>query len=104
MPLRSDVRSWTRSAKAKRVAWVARATPKREAIRHVAWRSRLLFCGRLLRRGLLRRRLLLRDLLALAPSFGEADRDRLLPALHFLAGGAGLQRSLLPLVHRLADL
>src|SRR5213076_3386753 len=50
----------------------------------------------------LRPRLLpLRHLAAGAAGLGQADRDRLLAALHRLAGAAALQRPLLPLVHRL---
>src|SRR5262249_11480741 len=48
--------------------------------------------------------LLGRHLAAGPARFGKADRDRLLSALHRLAGAAALQRAPLALVHRLLDL
>src|ERR1041384_2309223 len=65
-------------------------------------RRRFLARG-LLRRRFLRRRLLARHLAAFAPRLGQSDRDRLFLARHLLARAAALQRSLLPLVHRLLD-
>src|SRR5258708_26114342 len=52
------------------------------------------------RSALRRRRLLPRHLGARLARLGEADRDRLLAALHRLAGAAALQRAVLALVHR----
>src|SRR5262245_61184845 len=44
------------------------------------------------------------DLGAFAPGLREADRNRLLPALHLAAGTAGLELTALHLVHGLLDL
>src|SRR5207253_398395 len=52
------------------------------------------------RRFALRRRRLPRHLGAGLARLGQADRDRLLAALHRLAGAAALQRAVLALVHR----
>src|SRR5437868_391839 len=52
----------------------------------------------------LARPLLLGDLRAGAAGFREADGDRLLTALHALAGAPALQRAALALVHRALDL
>src|SRR6185369_12162556 len=68
--------------------------------------GRALASGRLARAaGLLRRAVLLRRHFAAGlPRLRQADRDRLLLALHRLAGAAALQRAALALVHRLLDL
>src|ERR1044071_6144088 len=48
--------------------------------------------------------LLLRNLRAGPARLGEADGDRLLPALHLAPGAAALERAALALVHRALDL
>src|SRR5215216_2648832 len=59
--------------------------------------------GRLLLFAALLATFLLRDFLPLFTRFGQADRDRLLAALHFLAAPPALERPLFAFAHRAFD-